>query len=43
VKGDNVKKAAKQLSSCLSWRQNFDIGMFFVFSICIVKKSNTFS
>jgi hypothetical protein len=25
VKGDNVKKAAKQLSSCLSWRQNFDI------------------
>ncbi|CAL9221877.1 unnamed protein product [Arabidopsis halleri] len=25
VKGDNVKKAAKQLLSCLSWRQNFDI------------------
>lgn len=25
VKGDNVKKAAKQLTSCLSWRQNFDI------------------
>ncbi|KAG7578271.1 CRAL-TRIO lipid binding domain superfamily [Arabidopsis thaliana x Arabidopsis arenosa] len=25
VKGDNVKKAAKQLISCLSWRQNFDI------------------
>ncbi|KAH0926680.1 hypothetical protein HID58_018936 [Brassica napus] len=25
-KGDNVKKAAKQLTSCLSWRQNFDIG-----------------
>ncbi|CAN6999666.1 unnamed protein product [Brassica rapa subsp. trilocularis] len=24
-KGDNVKKAAKQLTSCLSWRQNFDI------------------
>ncbi|KFK39532.1 hypothetical protein AALP_AA3G256500 [Arabis alpina] len=24
-KGDSVKKAAKQLSSCLSWRQNFDI------------------
>ncbi|CAH8261423.1 unnamed protein product, partial [Arabidopsis lyrata] len=25
VKGDNVKKAAKQLISCLSWRQSFDI------------------
>ncbi|CAA0383316.1 putative CRAL-TRIO lipid binding domain, CRAL/TRIO domain superfamily [Arabidopsis thaliana] len=25
VKGDNVKKSAKQLISCLSWRQNFDI------------------
>ncbi|XP_010488265.1 PREDICTED: uncharacterized protein LOC104766138 [Camelina sativa] len=25
VKGDNVKKAAKHLISCLSWRQNFDL------------------
>ncbi|KAL1197544.1 Phosphatidylinositol/phosphatidylcholine transfer protein SFH3 [Cardamine amara subsp. amara] len=25
VKGDHVKKATKQLISCLSWRQNFDI------------------
>ncbi|VVA98728.1 unnamed protein product [Arabis nemorensis] len=24
-KGDSVKKAAKQLTSCLSWRQNIDI------------------
>ncbi|EOA30728.1 hypothetical protein CARUB_v10013866mg [Capsella rubella] len=25
VKGDNVRKAAKQLLSCLSWRQNLDL------------------
>lgn len=36
-KGDNVKKAAKQLTSCLSWRQNFDIGIYFRFYMYIYK------
>lgn len=26
-KGDNVKKAAKQLRACLSWRESIGIGM----------------
>ncbi|GKE75133.1 CRAL-TRIO domain-containing protein [Tanacetum coccineum] len=31
AKGDSVKKAAKQIRACLSWRENLGVGMFACF------------
>lgn len=31
VKGENVKKAAKQLRNCLAWRDSLGTGNIFVF------------
>lgn len=38
IKGDNVKKAAKQLRSCLSWRSSLGIGTF---SLLIITHSQS--